>query len=247
MDPRSRSSAYCYSSDSSLAAQRTEDPSYYQSNTCEPSRYLANKKKGSQKNLQPIFLRLFATQNGIRGSILRFLTHTMKLKLLSILLGGSISLVSFSGCESGPRTQDGTALGAFGGAILGAVVGHQSGHGAEGAAIGAVTGGLIGNSVGKEQDRNRAQEQYYQTELEIAKARQARAEAQANEQRQITTGRQTEDAEVLAAKQRAEAAEAELARVRKERADAIARAKAIEDYKKREQEAAAKINELQGN
>ena len=62
----------------------------------------------------------------------------------------------------------------------------------------------------------------------------------------IVTGTQTEDAEVLAAKQRAEAAEAELARIRKEREDALARAKAIDEYEQRRQAAEAEINAIQG-
>ena len=99
------------------------------------------------------------------------------------------------------------------GAVLGAIVGHQSGDGAdgaEGAAIGAVVGGAIGHSVGDEQDRHYAEQQYYNTELEIARAKQAKAEADTRRQRLVVAGSQTKDAEILSAKQRAESAEAEI-------------------------------------
>ena len=132
----------------------------------------------------------------------------MKTKLITLLICGSISLVSFSGCESGPSAQNGATWGALTGAALGAIIGHQSGDGGEGAAIGAVVGGAIGHAVGDEQDRQYNETQHYQAELEIAQARRARAEEEAERQRMIVAGTHTEDSEVLAAKQRAEAAEA---------------------------------------
>ena len=77
----------------------------------------------------------------------------MKSKLITLLICGSISLVSFSGCESGPSAQNGATWGVLSGAALGAIIGHQSGDGGEGAAIGAVMGGAIGHAIGDEQDR----------------------------------------------------------------------------------------------
>ncbi|MCB1121803.1 MAG: glycine zipper 2TM domain-containing protein, partial [Verrucomicrobiae bacterium] len=109
----------------------------------------------------------------------------MNKTLISLLTCGSISLALFSGCESGPNAQNGAAWGALTGAALGAIVGHQSGDGAEGAAIGAVVGGAVGHAVGNERDEHYAETQHYQTELEIAQARQARAEAQARQERMV--------------------------------------------------------------
>lgn len=171
----------------------------------------------------------------------------MHKKLISLLVCGSLSLTLFSGCESGPNARNGASWGALTGAALGAIVGHQSGDGAEGAALGAVVGGAVGHSVGDERDRHYTETQHYQTELEIARARQARAEEQARQERRIVTGSRTEDAEVLAAKQRAEAAEAELARLRKEREEALARARALEEYEQRRQTAESEIESLQGS
>jgi len=173
--------------------------------------------------------------------------NQMKNKLLSIFLGGSMSLISFSGCESGPQAQQGVAWGAATGAVLGAIVGHQSGERGAGAAIGAAGGALIGHAVGDDNDRKVAQQRRNQTDLEIARARQTKAEADAKKERLIVTGMKAEDAEVLAAKQKAEAAEAELARLLKEREDAIAKAKALESYEQRQKEAQEQIRNLKGS
>ncbi len=168
----------------------------------------------------------------------------MKFKIVLALLVGTGTLISFTGCESGPSAQEGAAWGATTGAVLGAIVGNQSDDAGEGAVVGAIAGAVVGGAIGDAEDKRVADMRYYETQMEIARARQERAEREAERQRQILLGSNIEDTEVLAAKQRAEAAEAELTRIRKEREEAVARAKAIEDYERRRLKAEQEINAI---
>ena len=170
----------------------------------------------------------------------------MKFKIVSMICMGTLTLVALGGCQAGPSAQEGAVLGAGTGAVLGAIVGNQSGDAGEGAIVGALAGAVVGSAIGSAEDRRVADQRHYESQLQMAQARQQRAEREAQRQRQILRGSKIEDSEVLAAKQRAEAAEAELTRILKEQQEALSRSKAIEDYEKRRLKAEQEIKAISG-
>ena len=168
------------------------------------------------------------------------------MKYINLIL--SISLLSFfSACQTtsstGTRTQTGAAIGSASGAILGAIIGHQSGETGEGALIGAAAGGLLGGVMGNAQDKS-IQQSEAEREMErqrmIQEAQIRQQQAETNRKDMIRMGASIDDPDILAARQAAEKAEAEVARLKQEQAEALRRAKEIEEYKAREQAARRK-------
>ena len=65
---------------------------------------------------------------------------------------GLFSLVSFSGCASMTKSQEGAVIGGGAGAVLGGIIGDAAGSTAKGAIIGAAVGGAAGAVIGKRMD-----------------------------------------------------------------------------------------------
>lgn len=159
----------------------------------------------------------------------------------------------FSACQTtsstGTRTQTGAAIGSASGALLGAIIGHQSGETGEGALIGAAAGGLLGGVMGNAKDKSiqkseADRENERQRMIQETQLRQQQAEA--NRKDMIRMGASIDDPDILAARQAAEKAEAEVARLRQEQAEALRRAKEIEEYKQREKAAREEAEKLKG-
>lgn len=76
----------------------------------------------------------------------RFLFHSA---VVAAVFGMSLS---FSGCASMSKTQEGAAIGGAAGAVLGGIIGNQTGSTARGAIIGAAVGGAAGVLIGRQMD-----------------------------------------------------------------------------------------------
>jgi len=69
-----------------------------------------------------------------------------------VLVSTALMVVSFSGCASMSKTEEGAAIGGATGAVLGGIIGNQTGSTARGAIIGAAVGGAAGAIIGRRMD-----------------------------------------------------------------------------------------------
>ena len=161
----------------------------------------------------------------------------MKCSFISPFIYLLISLLFLTACETtGSNQQRTAAQGALGGAVAGAIIGNRSDAedaGARGALIGGIAGAIIGSSMGEAKDK------------ELEQARKDRIEgAKAQREAAILRGSSISESEISDAKKRTEAAEAELYRLKSENAEAIRKAKTLEDLRQREIRALEEINRL---
>lgn len=125
-----------------------------------------------------------ATQHNYHNNMKKI---TLVTALLAVMSSCSSTASSGWGHNQGRDTVKGGLLGA----VTGGVIGHQSGKQKEGILIGTVLGGLVGNKIGQGRDRQIAN-QSRDHELENARARAARLEAELARARELQQLRERE-------------------------------------------------------